>query len=367
MAVITGCPRSRSARQIAQQQLRPRTSQRVKYTNVLQTRQWQRCSSCCRAARGGDAGDAGGAPPPGASGGDPGAAAGDAGDALLARALDEAVNLAKRAQALAQDQARAELQQGWLAAGGGGGSDGESAQGGRPEPLLAFLEEQGLSRRQAEAVLAALPPAAGGAASAGPRPGSGAAGGAGGGASSEPAALSRAQLEARWHLLQRVLAGADVPAMVASEPTLLAARPNALVGALVALVAAFPAADVADLVQRRPGLLLLEDLGERCERVIAKLLQLHPSESRGIVSALITEYPSLLVRMDYYADARSLDDLPIEMQNWMVPGGQAGIAWLYRYWGQKKRQRQQQELEERQQGRGQGGGGGSSASSASGG
>lgn len=118
-----------------------------------------------------------------------------------------------------------------------------------------------------------------------------------------------------------------------------------------------------------------QDLPERCERVVWKLLQLHPSEDRRIVAGarqgrphqslsdpmpgasiaacsgasehdwrclelplpaslapsrplgdpavsppsnptgLIRENPSLLVRMDYYLEARSLDDLPIEIQN----------------------------------------------------
>jgi len=59
-----------------------------------------------------------------------------------------------------------------------------------------------------------------------------------------------------------------------------------------------------------------------------------------VCTGLIRENPELLWRMDYYQDARSLDELPIEMQNWLVLGGQAGIGWLYRYW-QEERQQQQ--------------------------
>ncbi|KIY97812.1 hypothetical protein MNEG_10152, partial [Monoraphidium neglectum] len=285
-------------------------------------------------------------------------------DAFVTAALSEAVELARHAQRLAQQQARAELQQGWIAGGAADAEAGTCADE-RPEALLSFLQEQGLSSRQAEQVLSALMP--------GPLDCSDTSGGAGK-AQRPQGRLSRGRLEAQWASLQRVLAGGDVVAMVACEPRLLQAASGDLVGALVHLVAAFPGIDAADIVQRRPGLLLLDDLSARCERAVSKLMQLHPSGDRGIVSALIKENPSLIVRMDYYQDARTLDDLPIEIQNvsagvhtspwshalagavptcppkhapataaapvfaaqWMVPGGQAGIGWLYRYWAQKK-------------------------------
>jgi hypothetical protein len=45
---------------------------------------------------------------------------------------------------------------------------------------------------------------------------------------------------------------------VAREPGLLRTSASDLVGRLVALAEAFPAADVVSMVQRQPGLLLLE-------------------------------------------------------------------------------------------------------------
>jgi len=35
-------------------------------------------------------------------------------------------------------------------------------------------------------------------------------------------------------------------------------------------------------------------------------------------------------------DAMLLDDLPVELQNWMIPPGDMGIGWLYRHYKQQQ-------------------------------
>ena len=81
-------------------------------------------------------------------------------------------------------------------------------------------------------------------------------------------------------LVPTACCGRRAHAQVASEPRLLLADSGALVRALVALVAAFPKADVADMVQRRPSLMLLE--------VVARwaLTRAHASLARGPCSCM---------------------------------------------------------------------------------
>ena len=54
-----------------------------------------------------------------------------------------------------------------------------------------------------------------------------------------------------------------------------------------------------------------------CDPAIHSIWPLLPvaAGTRPILPGLIQENPSLLVRMDYYMAALSLDDLPIEIQN----------------------------------------------------
>lgn len=126
-------------------------------------------------------------------------------DAITRAALAEAVELARRAQALAQQQARAELEQSWLAGGASGGLGGGD-QESRPEALVSFLEEQGLTARQAEQALAVLAPQQ--------APETSGKGGDSGGGAQRRRPLTRAELEAKWLALGRVLAGANLAAMV---------------------------------------------------------------------------------------------------------------------------------------------------------
>ncbi|GBF98420.1 hypothetical protein Rsub_10485 [Raphidocelis subcapitata] len=267
-------------------------------------------------------------------------------DAFMSAALAEAVGLVRRAQELAAQQARSELMQSWQADGGGAASGGGSGGGGgggggTPPPaasreaVAAFLLEQGLAAADAARLAEAITD--GGAFSGG---GGGGAWSGGGGGGSEAAARggapSLAQLEAKWAGLRRVLPDADVASMVLREPALLGATSGELVGAVVALVAAFPSVDVQAMAEARPALLLLRDLPERCERVVAKLVELHPSGDRDVVAGVIEENPELLVRMDYYMAARLLDELPVELQNMFLPPGDTGLSWLYKYYSKKK-------------------------------
>ncbi|GBF96572.1 hypothetical protein Rsub_09155 [Raphidocelis subcapitata] len=248
----------------------------------------------------------------------PKASGGGFDDDVTAAALEEAVRLVRAAQALAAQQVRAELLQSRLADSADGPDAAASAAA-----AAAFLAEQGLSARDAGAAIEAL--------SSGGDEGGG--GGGGGGAGGSPP--SRAWLEAKFLSLGRLLPGADLASMVSKRPLLLRASSSQVVGALVALAAALPAADAVAVAEKRPGLLLLPDLAERCERAVSRLLRLHPSRRRRVVAWLVAEYPELIERMDYYPDATTLDDLPIEIQNMMLPGGQATIDWLYRYWAER--------------------------------
>ncbi len=44
---------------------------------------------------------------------------------------------------------------------------------------------------------------------------------------------------------------------------------------------------------------------------------LHPSGSTRVIEPIVEENPQVLWRMDYYAHVDAIDELPIEMQNWM--------------------------------------------------
>lgn len=46
--------------------------------------------------------------------------------------------------------------------------------------------------------------------------------------------------------------------------------------------------------------------------------ELHPSSDLNIVLDTVAEHPEILWRLDYYPSATILDDLPVELQNWMV-------------------------------------------------
>lgn len=75
--------------------------------------------------------------------------------------------------------------------------------------------------------------------------------------------------------------------------------------------------------------MVLQDLGARTERVLSHLVRLHPSRSWDVVAGLVAEHPELLYRMDYYTEARMIDELPMEIQNMFIIADQ-GLGAMHR-------------------------------------
>jgi len=129
--------------------------------------------------------------------------------------------------------------------------------------------------------------------------------------------------------LGRVIPG-RVQDLVAGDLGVLDAGPAVIAAHYVTLVQLFQGRlDVAELAVRAPRLLYCDDLAGRYEAVMRKLVALHPSHSRDEVQALLAEHPSLICRVhDYYLHVRSLDELPMEVQNMVIYTGQ-GLQQLH--------------------------------------
>lgn len=229
--------------------------------------------------------------------------------------------LSPAAAAAAAGNASSSSQQPDPAAAGQGAAG--APQASSEAALQAFWCEQGLSQRQAVQLMkevAADPQLA-------------------------ASCCSTQVLSQKLSSLGRVLPGVDVVGLVARTPQLLLVPSSAAVRILVDLVNALPGCDVVDMVSRQPRLLLQEPEGlpGRLQAVIAKLTALHPSHMENVVAGIIGEYPELLLRMPYYLgpDVRLLDDLPIEIQNMMVLGGQ-GVGHLHRWWNNRLAERKRE-------------------------
>ncbi|KAF6264993.1 hypothetical protein COO60DRAFT_1634046 [Scenedesmus sp. NREL 46B-D3] len=133
--------------------------------------------------------------------------------------------------------------------------------------------------------------------------------------------LSEAQELAQQQTLAELMGSSGQLVLV--EPELLLASSNQLVTSLVCLINALPGRDVMDMVLRRPRLCWWTTCQvwswTRLERIVSKLVALHPSHSHTVVAGIIEENPELLFRMDYYLsdDIRLIDQLPIEIANMM--------------------------------------------------
>ena len=232
----------------------------------------------------------------------PRASSGEAFTPLEKNALRETAGLLQQAQEMAELQTRAELMSSLAA---DALEDGAAQQQGTEDNVFSFWLEQGLKAYEARRLTQEL--AAGGA----PLP-------------------TLAQLAAKMQRISRVLPDADVVALVCRESRLLRTPSSRMVENLVALIQ-LGCRDVTGMVSRHPGLLAAEDLQGAAERALGKLVSIHPSGSLQVALEIVQEHPSLLQRLNYYMDASSLEDLPIEILNMLVLGDH-GIGFLYKYY-----------------------------------
>lgn len=225
-------------------------------------------------------------------------------DRFEAAAMKEAAELYMQAQQLATQQTQAELLQ-YL-------SSEPTTPVKQPAAtnlaIESFWVEQGLNRPEAEALtrqILGLDPN-----------------------------VSTPQLTASVQRWRRVLPDVDIAELALKDCQLLLADVTAAVRNIVEMVTFLPQKDVISMIRKQPRLLWCDDLPQRMQRVVDKLVQLHPSKEKDVATDLVEEYPELLYRMDYYRSASQLDDLPIEIQNMMVLGDH-GIGFLYRYYRNK--------------------------------
>lgn len=226
-------------------------------------------------------------------------------DSFERAAIQEVVDIYREAQALAEDQTRAELLQ-YLSSE----NTSSTTAPAHNQALESFWVEQGLSRSQAESLTRQV--------------------------LGLEHKFSTEQLSASLQRWRRVLPDVDVVELVYKDCQLLLADVTAAVRNIVELVTFMPNKDVISMIRKQPRLLWCEDLPERLARVVQKLVQIHPSQQLTVVADLVEDNPELLYRMDYYMSASQLDDLPIEIQNMMVLGDH-GIGFLYRYYRNQNR------------------------------
>lgn len=151
-------------------------------------------------------------------------------------------------------------------------------------------------------------------------------------ASGSPCAADLTLLATQVQRLGRVIPGGRVQDMVARDWRILDASVTSVAEHLVQLVRLFPNnLDVLELACKKPALLYCDDLVGLFEAVVTKLSQLHPSHSREVARSLLVEYPDLMFRMGWYMHVRTLDELPVELQSWMIFTGQ-GLHQLHQHY-----------------------------------
>jgi hypothetical protein len=301
-------------------------------------------------------------------------------------ALRQAVELLREAQAMAESQTRAELQQAWAAdraysereqeraaadaevaaADGAGSTDAATPTTPSPdlqqERLALFFEEAGLRAYDAGRLARDL--------------------------RRDVPDLFRAPLRdvaARMAVLARAVPGVPAAELALRDARLLAVPTDVVVGCMVALVAEFPGRDAGQMILRCPRLVLetaeaiaeansaAEDGGRkrggvggsatagggggggaaaaafltaRVRDAMRTLVRLHPSNEREVVAAAVCQEPAVLLRMRRYLDARLLDELPLEVQTAFVEADR-GIGWLHKHWRRvRKEQRREAEAAE---------------------
>ncbi|MEW5310529.1 MAG: hypothetical protein WDW38_002318 [Sanguina aurantia] len=132
----------------------------------------------------------------------------------------------------------------------------------------------------------------------------------------------------RW---QRVLPGADIASLAATDSRLLEADPCRAINNVVTIISALPGVDPLSVIAGHVPILWATDLADRIPRIARRLQGLHPSHDTHVVNEILADSPGLLWRLDYYPDARLLDELPMEVQNAMVLGD-SGLGFLYRHY-----------------------------------
>lgn len=135
-------------------------------------------------------------------------------------------------------------------------------------------------------------------------------------------------LSSQMQRLRRVIPF-EVEKLVAKDVKLLQATPSQIAEHFVELVTAFEGQNLEEIVGKQPRLLYCDNLTARVQKAAAKLLAVHPSHDMREINLLLVEYPELVFRMEYYMHVRTVDELPIEIQNMMIVTGQ-GLSALHR-------------------------------------
>ena len=188
-------------------------------------------------------------------------------DAFTARAVREAVQLLKEAQALAEEQTRSELFQSWQASESSQNGGAESSGCGPTESVLqAFWEEQGLNQHHAARLSSEL--------------------------QRDPVSRSWSlqQLAAKLSLLQRILPDSSIAQLAYQHHPVLQVSSQQVVQVIVTLLDVMPeGTNVIAMLEKQPKLLCSKthELTERLQRVLGKLVQLHPSADRNVVAGML--------------------------------------------------------------------------------
>jgi len=243
-----------------------------------------------------------------------------------AEAYAEAREIFQQASTMASLQTRYDLEVAWASDPQGSGTSAPLDPSSLPtqSQVVAFFQEQGLSLAESNALYRELyqpPPQPSQPSSSSSQPVS----------TPRPAPHTLEMLAAKMIRWRRVLPGIDVARVVAKDCAVLSADLGWAMRCLIMLVERMPRRDVMGMIPKQPRILWSADLPERFERVVSRLVQLHPSGDIDIVLDLLSEHPELLYRLDYYPKATILDDLPIEIQNMMIVADQSLDATIRYY------------------------------------
>lgn len=125
-------------------------------------------------------------------------------------------------------------------------------------------------------------------------------------------------LESKLASLRDALGVSSAAEIVYADSDLLGLDPELLLTQVQDLKYSLPGIDLTRVLREQPRLLKQENLRFRVNAVLNKLERIYPyaaENKRAEILQLVEDYPALLFRMEYYLHVRSVEQLPVDLQN----------------------------------------------------
>eukprot|EP00892_Ulva_mutabilis_P006299 jgi/Ulvmu1/4040/UM019_0017.1 len=121
-------------------------------------------------------------------------------------------------------------------------------------------------------------------------------------------------LQQQIQKLESILPGMDVHALIVKDSLVLRVDATTAARRLILLDSHLGHPDLTQLIKTAPQLLYAEEVEDRLEHCVKKLLSLLPADyPLQSLQKLLVEAPTIIFRMDYYVSASCLEDLPADL------------------------------------------------------